>query len=88
MKHPYSTYVKVEVITIVLAILFGITAMLRNSSLLLLVSLLWIAISLICSALVEQVTFQQTKAIKIIVRAILLFIVTFFLIIQLLVKTF
>jgi len=76
MRHPYKRFIKIELFSLILAIMTGLSAIIWTRVIWVILSMYLIAISLLCDGIVAQSTHQHTWAIKQFIRAFLLFILT------------
>ncbi len=79
MYQQRERYNIVSVITLGLAILIGFIAILKLSFLLVLFSILLIAISIICDALLLNISFQKFEGLKQLARGVILIFLIIFL---------
>lgn len=79
MRHPYEKLIRLELITIVLAFVIGLFAIIQTYILLLFLGLFLLAISLILTALVEYHTYRTQEAVKHGIRALFLLLFTAYL---------
>ncbi len=82
MRHPYEKFILGELISIGLALLFGLIALIRGSFPLLMLSLFLLVISLICTGVIFLYSNRSTEAGKQILRAAILFLLIIYLIIR------
>lgn len=83
MRHPYERFIKVELISLVLAIIFGLLAIIKANLMWLSLSLYLIAISLFCDGIVAQSTRLKIRTMKQLIRFLLLFLLATLLIFKL-----
>lgn len=82
MRHPYERLIRIEITSISLAAFIGLFAFIQSYTLLIFLSVYLLALSLVCGALIDWSTHQKTQAIKQFLRAIVLFILTTYLLIK------
>ncbi|OZU88485.1 hypothetical protein CIL03_12635 [Virgibacillus indicus] len=80
MRHPYGKFIRVEVISLVCLIFIGLIALIQGYLLLIYFSLYLLAIGLITDAMIEWYSHQTAKAGKQVIRAVMLFLFTTYLI--------
>ena len=83
MRHPFKRFIKIELFSLILAIITGLSAIIWTHVIWFILSIYLIAISLLCDGIVAQSTHQHTWAIKQFIRSFLLFIITTLLIFKL-----
>lgn len=83
MRHPYEKFMRIELFSIAIAVVLGMVAFIKSYTLLLFVSFYLIAISLIAEAIISWSTFHKEQAIKSMGRAILIFLLTSYLLVYL-----
>ncbi|RDW22306.1 hypothetical protein CWR48_00945 [Oceanobacillus arenosus] len=74
MRHPYEKFARIELISLVIVILFGLIALIQGFLILIFFSLYLIALSLVCDALLHLYFRNSQQAGKQILRAVMLFI--------------
>ncbi|MEI3604263.1 hypothetical protein SPD48_01045 [Pseudogracilibacillus sp. SE30717A] len=74
MQHERDKYNLLSIGSLGLAILIGFIAMIKSTFLLIIVSFYMIAASLICEALLLNISFRQIEGLKQLARAIVLII--------------
>ena len=83
MRHPYEKFIKMELIFILCAVLFGLVALIQGYIFLVLMSMILITISLFFDALIHWYSHRSADAGKQILRAVLLLCFIIFLIFHL-----
>lgn len=83
MRHPYEKIIRIELFSIGFAVLFGIFAFIQGYTILMFVCFYLISISLVAEAMVAWLTYHKEQAIKSIIRAILIFMMSTYLFWQL-----
>ena len=81
MRHPYEKFIRGELVAIVLAILFGLIALIQGVFLLIILYLYLVAVSLIFDGLIAMKMRHQTHGIKQMLRSAMLFLFATFLLI-------
>ncbi|PAV31414.1 hypothetical protein CIL05_01805 [Virgibacillus profundi] len=79
MRHPFEKFIRLELLSIVCVILFGLIALIQGYLLLIFLSLYLLAIGLLCNAMIEWYTHQSASAGKQVLRAIMIFLFTTYL---------
>lgn len=79
MKHPYEKFIRIELLTIGLAGLIGIVALVKGYLISVLICLYLITLSLLAEAMIALSTHQRVQGIKQLVRAAIIFILTSYL---------
>ncbi|ASN04014.1 hypothetical protein [Virgibacillus necropolis] len=74
MRHPYEKFVRLELISLILAIFAGIVVLVKGFILLAVVIIYLIGCGLCCEAMIELNTHNRNKAFKHFAQALLLFI--------------
>lgn len=74
MQHPYEKFIRLELITIAVAVIIGLFALLKGFIFVVMFAMYLLVLSLISGALVELNVNQATQAIKHLAQAVLLFI--------------
>lgn len=80
MRHPYEKFIRIELVSIVSAILIGIIALIKGYLILIFICFYLLALSLLAEAMIEWSTHQKMQGGKQFVRAIVILILTTFLI--------
>ncbi len=83
MRHPYNKFIRGELVAIVLAILFGLIALIQGVFLLIVICLFLVAASLIFDGLIAINMRNQAHGIKQIMRSVLILMLALFLLILL-----
>lgn len=83
MRHPYERFIKIELISLILAIIIGLLAIIKANLMWLSLSLYLTAISLFCDGIVAQSTRLKVRRIKQLIRFVLLFFLATLLIFKL-----
>ncbi|MBU5465223.1 hypothetical protein KQI49_00085 [Virgibacillus sp. MSJ-26] len=83
MRHPYERFIKIELISLILAIIIGLLAIIKANLIWLSLSLYLTAISLFCDSIVAQSTHLKVRRIKQLIRFVLLFFLATLLIFKL-----
>lgn len=83
MKHPYEKFIKMELVFIVCAVLFGLIALIQGYLFLILMSLYLVTISMLFNALIHWHSHRTADAGKQILRAIMLLCFVTFLVFHL-----
>lgn len=78
MRHPYEKLIKIEIATILLAILIGMLAIIKGVLTLVFISLLLLTLSLLAEALSALSTHQRFQGIKQLIRSAIIFILTIY----------
>lgn len=82
MRHPYEKFIRIELFSLGLAVLFGVITLVRGYILLAFVSFYLISLSIAAEAMIAWLTHDKEQAIKLLVRSILIFIIATFLFIK------
>lgn len=80
MRHPYEKFARIELISLVIVILFGLIALIQGFLVLIFLCLYLISLSLVCDALLNLYLRNPHQAGKQIIRAAMLFIFATYLI--------
>ena len=80
MRHPYGKFIRIEVISLACLIFIGFIALIQGYLLLIYFCFYLLAIGLITDAVIEWYSHQSAKAGKQIIRAVMLFLLTTYLI--------
>ena len=83
MRHPYEKFIHIEMMALLSVIIIGLIALIQGYLILIYLCLYLIALSLVCDALVHWYTNQTTHSVKQILRAILIFVITTYLLFSL-----
>ncbi|WP_404455834.1 hypothetical protein [Oceanobacillus kapialis] len=83
MRHPFEKIIRIELLTIVLALIIGLISIIQGYLLLATCSIYLIAISFTCTALLDWKTNQTAQGAKHAARALLLFLLATYLLIGL-----
>ncbi|MCG1030309.1 hypothetical protein J5S49_18650 [Virgibacillus halodenitrificans] len=83
MRHPYTRLIRLEIISIICALIIGTLALIKGFITLIFLCVYLISLSLIVDALIHIHTNQAPLAAKQVLRAILLFIFTTYFIFKL-----
>lgn len=78
MRHSYQNIILIELGTLGGATVIGLIAIIKKSFLFVYLSLYILSVSLACDAIVLWYTYRQQEAIKQLLRAMLLFLFTTF----------
>lgn len=82
MKHPYERFILAELVSISLAILIGLVALIKGVMILAFIALYCIAISFVCEGLIEWSKRQTLVAGKQLLRALAIIILASYLILK------
>lgn len=74
MRHPYEKFIRLELITLILAVLAGIVVLIKGFTFLAILLIYLIACGLCCEAMVEFHTHNKNKAFKHFVQAMLILV--------------
>ncbi|MGM8211454.1 hypothetical protein ACLIBH_01540 [Virgibacillus sp. W0430] len=83
MNHPYEKLIRIVIISIVFALISGVIGVIKGYTILIFLSLYFLAISLLFEAVLLFTTFRQAEGGLQFLRAILLLLFTSFLFFQL-----
>lgn len=83
MRHPYEKFIKINLFSLFLAVIIGGLAFMNGYIMLILISLYFLFISMVFEAIILHVTFRKKDSILMLFRAVLLFIFTSYLFVQL-----
>lgn len=83
MRHPYEKFVRLELITLILAIVAGIFVLIKGFIFLAIFVIYLIACGLFCEAMIELHTHNKNKAFKHSLQALLLLVFTTYIVFQL-----
>lgn len=83
MRHPNEKFIKIELVSLTLAVIIGLFAIIQAAFIWFSLSVYLIAISLFCDGVIALSTHQQVWAMKQLIRSILLFLLTTLLIFKL-----
>lgn len=82
MNHPYLKLTRIEMLSLLFGLLLGIFAIVQSYRILLFLCLYLIVFSLICSAFIASYMNKRAEVVKQLIRAILLFVITTYFIIN------
>ncbi|MGP4063787.1 hypothetical protein ACTWPF_02625 [Oceanobacillus sp. M65] len=83
MRHPLEKIIRIELLTIALALVIGLISIIQGYLFLTITSLYLVTISFSCSALLEWQSHQAAQGAKHALRAFLLFVIATYLLFQL-----
>ncbi|CDO05106.1 hypothetical protein BN988_03689 [Oceanobacillus picturae] len=83
MRHPLEKIIRIELLTIALALVIGLISIIQGYLFLTIASLYLVAISFSCSALLEWQSHQTAQGAKHALRAFLIFLIATYLLFQL-----
>jgi hypothetical protein len=83
MRHPYEKFIRGELVAIVLAVIFGLIALIQGVFFLIIIGLYLVAASLVCDGLIAIYMRNQVHGIKQLLRSVLLFLFATFLLLLL-----
>lgn len=82
MKHPYEKFIRIELLSIVLALIIFIFALMKGYVLLAIISLLLIVVSLLSDGMIFFLTHEKAQAIKQFARAIMVLLLTIYILLK------
>lgn len=82
MRHPYEKFIRIELAAIALAILIGIIVLIKGYLILLFACFYLLVISLLSEAMIAWFTQNKVQSGKQIIRALIIFSLTTYLIFQ------
>lgn len=74
MRHPYEKFIRLELISLILALFAGIIVLIKGFIFLAIVLIYLIACGLCCEAMIELHTHNRNKAFKHFTQAMLIFV--------------
>jgi type III secretory pathway component EscV len=80
MRHPYEKFVRIELVSIISAFVIGIIALIKGFPILIFICFFLVAISLCAEAIILWFTYQKVDGGKQLIRAMIIFLLTTFLI--------
>ncbi|ASK62032.1 hypothetical protein CFK37_07600 [Virgibacillus phasianinus] len=83
MRHPYEKFIRLELLTLILAVIAGIVVLIKGFIFLAIVLIYLIACALCCEAMIELHTHNRNKAFKHFIQVILLFVFTTYIVFHL-----
>ena len=83
MRHPYRKFIQMELITLFLALIFGLAALVLGYLIILFLAFYIIVQSIICDAMILLQTRHTAEAGKQVLRGIILFLFTTYLLFHL-----
>ncbi|MBP2076268.1 hypothetical protein [Oceanobacillus polygoni] len=83
MRHPYRKFIQIELISLFLALLFGLAALVLGYFIILFLAFYFIVLSILCDAMILLQTRHSVEAGKQVMRGIILFLFTTYLLFQL-----
>ncbi|WP_430790103.1 hypothetical protein VBD025_05595 [Virgibacillus flavescens] len=83
MRHPYEKFIRLELISLILAIICGIIVLIKGYILLVILIILLIACGLCFEAMIELNTHNRNKAFKHFVEALLIIVFMFYILLHL-----
>lgn len=83
MRHPYEKFIRIELVSMILAVLMGIIVLMKGFLILIFMCFFLIIISLLTDAILLWVTYQKIQSGKQLFRAIIMLILTIYLIFKL-----
>jgi len=79
MRHPYEKFIRIELFAIGLSVFIGIFAFIKSYTILMFISFYFISLSLVAEAMVAWYTYHKEQAIKSVIRAVLIFLISTYL---------
>lgn len=82
MRHPYEKFIRIELISMISAILIGIVALIKGYLILIFICFCLITVSLLAETIILWSTLQKAQGGKQFIRAFLLLILTIYLMLK------
>lgn len=82
MRHPYEKFIRIELISMISAVLIGMIAFIKGYFTLIFICFFLIALSLIAEVIILWFTYQKIQAGKQLIRACIILILTLYLILK------
>lgn len=82
MRHPYEKFIRIELISMISAVLIGMIAFIKGYFILIFICFFLIALSLIAEVIILWFTYQKIQAGKQLIRACIILILTLYLILK------
>lgn len=79
MRQHYQNIMLIELGALGAALVIGLIALLKKSTLFIFLALYFLVVSLLCEAIILWYTYRQQEAIKHVIRAMMLFLLSTFL---------
>lgn len=79
MRHPYEKFIRIELFSIGLSVFIGIFAFIKSYTILMFICFYFISLGLVAEAIVAWSTYQKEQAIKSMIRAVVIFLISTYL---------